>query len=146
MSYQPNNMTSLAMISLTSLTLSLPYIGGQGGRKGSGSSSINDLYWHQKQWRSNQIAESLIKRIPQPHIQCAPVYSALLAMEDQVMKSVFRSYSFVRKARADERELMFLYISLQGTERVLVSRVCHVYDQLLHKCEPAIIVVVVLHY
>ncbi len=67
-------------------------------------------------------------------------------MEDQVMKSVFRSYSFVRKARADERELMFLYISLQGTERVLVSRVCHVYDQLLHKCEPAIIVVVVLHY
>ncbi len=39
------------------------------------------------------IAESLIKRIPQPHIQCAPVYSALLAiMEDQVvMKRVFRS-------------------------------------------------------
>ncbi len=31
-----------------------------------------------------------------------PVYSALLGMEDQVMKSVFRS--FMRKARADERE------------------------------------------
>ncbi len=30
--------------------------------------------------------------------------SALLAMEDQVMKSVFRSHSFVRKARTDERE------------------------------------------
>ncbi len=41
--------------------------------------------------RSNQIAESLIKRIPQPHTQYAPIYSALLAMEDQVMKSVFRS-------------------------------------------------------
>ncbi len=53
---------------------------------------------------TNQIAESLIKHIPEPHIQCAPFYSALLAMEGQVMKSVFRSYSFMHKAREDERE------------------------------------------
>ncbi len=40
--------------------------------------------------------------IPQPHIQCTPVCSALLAMEDQVMKSVLRVPVSVRKARADE--------------------------------------------
>ncbi len=33
----------MMMISLASPTLSLPYIGGRGGRKGSGSSSNNDL-------------------------------------------------------------------------------------------------------
>ncbi len=51
----------------------------------------NSSLFHFRQWRSNQIAEPLIMRIPQPHIQCVPVYSALLAVEDQVIKSVFRS-------------------------------------------------------
>ncbi len=85
-SYISLRFIGLGMVraSLASLTLFLPYIDWQGGRKGS---SINDLCQHQNSG-------------------CTPAYSALLAMEDQVMKSVFRSYSFVRKARADERECL----------------------------------------
>ena len=82
-----------------------------------------------------------IMDIPQPPIQCAPICSALLAMEYQVMKSMFSELLCPCVKPGQMKVLKGIKISVALPtgygKRACFQSLPLVYDQLLPKCEPA---------
>ncbi len=91
------------MCSLALPTLYLSYIGGWGGRNGSGSSSINDLCWHQNSGTPIRFAKSLIKHILQPH-SMRPSLFCIVSYGRSSDEECVLEVSFVHKASTDENE------------------------------------------